>query len=149
LSYQVQAADGLTVLGLSTRASNANPAGIGDLWRRFHSLGSQKIVTARLGETVYGIYCEYESDADGAYTVVIGCAVPPETEVSEEMKKAGMKKIDIAAGNFAVYRVEGELPQAVFNTWASIWQTPFDRRYQADFDRYGEDGSVTVHVGVR
>jgi len=38
---------------------------------------------------------------------------------------------------------------SVFATWAEIWKTRLDRRYDADFDRYGGDGKITVHVGVR
>jgi hypothetical protein len=60
-----------------------------------------------------------------------------------------MKKVVIGAGTFAVYAPVGELPMSVFATWAEIWKTPLDRRYEADYDRYGGVGGVTVHVGVR
>jgi predicted transcriptional regulator YdeE len=144
MSYELRAGDGLAVIGISTQASNASPEKIGDLWRRFHALGNQKTVEARLDEAVYCVYCEYEGDASQPYTVVIGCAVAPDAAVPE-----GLKKIDIAAGTFAVFAVTRELPMGVFAVWSEVWATPLDRRYQADFDRYGPDGAVTVHVGVR
>jgi predicted transcriptional regulator YdeE len=144
MSYQLRGADGLVVIGISTRASNASPEKIGDLWRRFHAQGNQKIVEARLDEAVYCVYCEYEGDASQAYTVVVGCAVAPDAAVPD-----GLKKIGIAAGRYAVFAVMGELPMGVFAAWSEVWATPLDRRYQADFDRYGPDGAVTVHVGVR
>ena len=34
------------------------------------------------------------------------------------------------------------------NAWAEVWQTPLERRYQADYDRYDEAGA-TVHVGTK
>jgi len=144
MSYTRQMADGLTVLGISARASNATPQKIGDLWRRFHALGDQKIVEARRDEAVYCVYCEYEGDASQPYTVAIGCVVAPDAAVPD-----GFKKIDIAAGTFAVFAVTGALPMGVFAAWEEVWATPLDRRYQADFDRYETDGTVTVHVGVR
>jgi hypothetical protein len=46
-------------------------------------------------------------------------------------------------------QAQAPLPQGVFDAWSEVWATPLDRRYQADFDRYGTDGIATVHVGVR
>ena len=135
---------GLTVVGIAARASNAEPKLIGDLWRRFHALGDQKIVESRLDETVYCVYCEYESDASGPFTVVIGCAVAADSVVRE-----GLKKVDIPAGEFAVFPVSGPLPAGVFAAWKEIWKTPLQRTYAADYDKYAADGIVTVYVGVR
>ena len=147
MSYELRHEKALTIMGIFTRASNDNPREIGDLWRRFHAIGNGSAIPARLSDAHYGVYCEYEGDHSKPFTVVIGCAVPADTEVPE-----GMKKVTIAAGNFAVYEVEGELPHAVFDTWAEIWATPLDRLYQADYDVYGDTSSktgATVHVGVR
>jgi predicted transcriptional regulator YdeE len=144
LSFELRDESGLTVLGISARVSNAAPEKIGDAWRRFHSIGSAAAIDARLNDAVYSVYCEYEGDSNGVYAVLIGCAVGVDAATPE-----GMKKIEIEAGQFAVFEAVGELPKSVWETWAEIWKTPLDRRYQADFDRYGSDGNVTVHVGVR
>jgi predicted transcriptional regulator YdeE len=144
LSYELREEREFTVLGIFVRASNANPERIGDLWRRFHAMGDAKCVEGRFGGAVFCVYCEYEGDFTEPYTVVIGCAVPAGVSVPD-----GMKKANVAAGKFAVLRVEGALPQGVFNKWGEVWATPLERRYQADFDRYGVDGDVTVHVGVK
>jgi predicted transcriptional regulator YdeE len=98
----------------------------------------------RRNDVVYCVYCEYESDHNGPYTVVIGCAVDPDVAVPE-----GIKKVTIDAGNFVVCEAKGELPNSVFAAWAEIWNAPLERRYQADFDRYDEDGQVSVNVGVQ
>ncbi len=137
-------ADRLTVLGIATKASNSAPQEIGDLWRRFHAMGGAQSIPARRNDAVYCVYCEYEGDFTKPYTVLIGCEIDPAVAVPE-----GFRTIEIEAGKFAVYQVTGELPQSLFEVWAEIWNTPLDRRYQADFDRYGDDGVVTVHVGVR
>lgn len=144
MSFKATTSDGLTVLGIYARARNDNPAQIGDLWRRFHEMGGPAGIAARTDDSVYCVYCEYESDFTGAFTVLIGCAANADAEIPE-----GMKKVEIEAGRFLVFEPVGELPRSVFETWVEIWKMPMDRRYQADFDRYGSDRTVTVHVGVR
>ena len=144
MSYELREEREFTVLGIFAKVSNANPERIGDCWRRFHAMGDANCVEGRLEDAGYCVYCEYEGDYTEPFTMVIGCVVPAGVSVPD-----GMKKVDIAAGKFAVLRAEGELPQGVFNAWGEGWATPLDRRYQADFDWYGVDGDVTVHVGVR
>jgi predicted transcriptional regulator YdeE len=144
LKFKVMDGDELTVLGIYARTGNDNLEQIGELWRRFREMGGAAGIAARTGDSVYCVYCEYETDATGAFTVLIGCAVDADAEIPE-----GMMKLAIEAGRFFVFEPVGELPKSVFETWAEIWSMPIDRRYQADFDRYGNDGKVTVHVGVR
>jgi predicted transcriptional regulator YdeE len=144
VSYLRCSLHGLTVMGIAARVSNAEPQKIGDLWGKFYPMGAQKIVETRLDETIYSVYCEYEGDASQPYTVVIGCAVAADAVVPD-----GLKKIDIEAGKFALFPVTGPMPMGVIQTWGQVWATPLERRYQADFDRYGDDGVVTVNVGIR
>jgi predicted transcriptional regulator YdeE len=136
--------DELTVLGIYARTGNDNIEQIGDLWRLFQEMGGPSGIATRTGDSVYCVYCEYETDAKGAFTVLIGCAVDADAEIPE-----GMMKLAIHAGRFFVFEPVGELPKSVFETWAEIWAMPIDRMFQADFDRYGSDGKVTIHVGVR
>jgi len=143
LSYEIKDEPSVTVMGVYSRASNAEPDRIGDLWRQFHALGGAQSIAARLSDAAYGVYCEYEGDWTKPFTVVVGCAVPADAEVVE-----GMKKIAIEAGQYAVLEARGQLPQGVFDAWAEVWRTPLDRRYQADYDRYDANGA-SVHVGVR
>jgi predicted transcriptional regulator YdeE len=144
LSFRLCDSEGLIILGIYARAGNDNLEKIGDLWRRFHAMGGPAAIPARRDDAVYCVYCEYETDFTGAFTVLIGCAVDADAEIPD-----GMKKLAIEAGEFAVFEPMGELPMSVLETWAEIWNAPLDRRYQADFDRYGSDGKVTVQVGVR
>jgi len=144
MSFTLRDADRFTVMGICARAENANPGKIGDLWRSFHAMGNAGAIEARLDDSVYCVYCEYETDFTGGFTVLVGCAVDADAAVPD-----GMKKLEIEAGKFAVFDVVGELPKSILETWAEIWNTPLERRYRADFDRYGSDGKVTILVGVR
>jgi predicted transcriptional regulator YdeE len=147
MSYTIKEETAVTVLGFHARVSNAEPRKIGDVWRRFNAAGKEQSIAARLREEHYCVYFEYEGDWTKEFTVVIGCAVDAGAEVPD-----GMKKIQIAAGRFAIWYPEGPLPQSVFDAWAEVWKTPLDRFYQADYDVYGDTSSkngATVHVGVR
>ena len=143
MSYTLVHQPAVTVMGVFTRASNASPNLIGDLWRSFQAMGGHEAIQGRENNAHYGIYCEYEGDYTQRFTVVIGCEVAAGTAAGE-----GMRVIEIQAGDFAVYKPVGKLPEAVFETWAEIWKTPLDRSYRADFDRYDAHGA-TVHVGLR
>jgi predicted transcriptional regulator YdeE len=107
-------------------------------------MGDGKAIPGRLSDAAYGVYCEYAGDYTQPFTAVVGCAVEPDAVVPE-----GMRKVVIEASRFAVYRPTGEMPHGVFETWAEIWATPLERRYQADYDRYGGGKPVEIHVGVR
>ena len=144
MSMSILNEEALTVLGIHARASNAAPQKIGDLWRRFQALGNAGAIGNRHSDEVFSVYCEYDGDYTGEYTVVIGCAVDADAAVPE-----GMKKIEIQAGRFAVIEPIGELPMSIWETWAQIWNSQLDRLYHADYDKYGSDGKVSVHVGVR
>jgi predicted transcriptional regulator YdeE len=144
LSYELREERAFTVVGISARVSNAAPERIGDLWRRFHATGGAQRIEGRLDDTIYSVYCEYEGDVTQPFTMLIGCAVAANAPVAE-----GMKRVEIEAGRFAVFDAVGELPQGVFAAWSEVWATPLDRCYVADFDRYGTNSVVTVHVGVR
>ncbi len=144
MSYELRQEPGLTVLGIAARVSNAEPQRIGDLWQSLHAMGNAQAIPGRLDDSLYSVYCEYEGDYTQPYTVVIGCAVSQAAAVPK-----GMRTISVPGGQFAVLRPEGELPQAVFDTWAWVWGSSLERRYEADYDRYGADGAVTVHVGVK
>jgi predicted transcriptional regulator YdeE len=144
MSFELIEMPGITVMGIQTRASNSELNKIGDLWRRFHAMGDHRIVEARMNDMHYAVYCEYEGDYTQPYSVVIGCEVPEGTPEIE-----GLKTVRIEAGKFAVYRRAYAQPNPVFATWEEIWKTPLDRRYQADYDRYGAADGITVNVGVR
>ncbi len=144
MSSAVQDVRAFTVLGLSARASNAAPEAIGALWGQFYAAGGAQSIAARLDDDIYSVYCEYAGDHTQPYTVVVGCSVDPDTAVPENMKK-----VHVDAGRFAAFPATGELPQSVIAAWAEVWKTPLERRYQADFERYENNSSAKIYVGVQ
>ena len=143
MSYEMRTQQGFTIMGISARVNPAEPQIIGELWDRFHKAGGSRSVAGRLDDVVYSAYTEYDGDYTRPYTVLLGCMVESRAAVTD-----GMVKVDVLPGSFAVFEAVGELPMSVFNAWSEVWTTSLNRKYRTDFDRYGMDGVVTVHVGV-
>jgi predicted transcriptional regulator YdeE len=71
---KIEVIDEKQIYGLSVRTTNTNEmnpetAKIGKTWQKFDSEVS---VDYQGGERVYGVYYDYESDANGKFTVLAG-----------------------------------------------------------------------------
>ena len=137
-----------TVTGLQIRTKNVdemNPETqqIAPLWGRFYS---EVLPTLSEGATVYGVYHNYESDAQGAFDVLVGA---DSLEVTDEMKP-----VELQAGKYLMFSVKGELPQAIIDTWMQIWAYFEDpsidekRAYDTDFELYKSEDEVEIYIGV-
>ncbi len=75
------------VIGLSVRTSNAQEfSGQGQisvLWEKYFSEQIALKIPNKLEDYLYGVYHDYESDANGAYTLTIGLKVKPATKAPE------------------------------------------------------------------
>lgn len=129
--------------GIDCRTSNRTPEEIGALWKRFHGEKIAEQIVGRVDGRVYSVYCEYESDASGEFTVLVGCAVPTDAPAAE-----GMMKKTVAASRYAVFDVVEPSPSGIAEAWSAVWQTPLERSYETDFERYDENGTISVHVGI-
>ena len=144
MSYKIQTESALTVVGITTRTSNQRIDEIGQLWQRFYSSNVAAQVVSRLDKRIYSVYSDYESDATGEYNLLIGCAVSLEAQVPD-----GLTKKTVSASQYAVFETSGELPAGIVAAWREVWSSDLDRSYDTDFERYEEDGTATVHVGIR
>jgi len=136
------------ITGLQVRTKNAdemNPETqqIAPLWGRFYSEVLPILVE---GATVYGVYHNYASDAQGEFDVLVGA---DSLEVTEEMKS-----VELQAGKYLMFPVKGELPQAIIDTWMQIWAYFEDpsiderRAYETDFELYKSADEVEIYIGV-
>ena len=134
----------ITVTGIATRASNANPVAIGELWDRFYTSNFRDLLPTRLSDDVYSVYFDYERDFTAPYTVLIGYAVPPASPIP-----TGLQSTTVPSGGYVVFDASGEQPTSLVETWSTVWTTPLDRKYVADFELHREDGTVAIYVGVQ
>ena len=146
-TLSAQNLEAFNVIGISVRTSNKDGNArkdIGALWKRFMSEGLMNNIPSIDSDEIYCVYTEYESDANGPYTAIIGCKVKDLNSIPE-----GFIGKLIPAANYHVYNSSGNLNDSVAETWQLIWSTELQRAYIADFDVYGKDGVVRTFVTVQ
>lgn len=151
---------GFTVIGIAARTTNAKEMSgkgvIGRLWARFMKEDVLAGIPHKADSSILAVYTDYESDANGPYTFLLGAKVK-----SADIVPAGMVAKEIPAGRYAVFTSEkGPAEKVVPETWSRIWALPKtapggNRAYKADYEVYDERAAdpqhtqVDVYVGIR
>lgn len=142
------------IIGIALRTTNQNGQShedIGTLWKRFFEEDIRKQIPNKVGEAVYNLYTEFESDSNGPYTVVLGVEVANLDAVPK-----GMYGLQVKGGKYLKIDAKGPLPDSVGNAWKNIWERgkEIDRAYTTDFDKYDlnhqnpETNVVEIHLSV-
>jgi predicted transcriptional regulator YdeE len=148
-----------TVLGIAIRTTNAREMSgkgvIGQQWDRFMKEGLLSKIPNKVDSNILALYTDYESDANGAYTFLIGARVS-----SADSVPAGMVTKKVPAGRYAVFTSEkGFVGKVVPETWSRIWAIPKsapggNRAYKSDFEVYDQragdpqNAQVDIYVGI-
>lgn len=137
--------EGFTVTGLSTKTQNTDEfnekiAKLPSLWQQFYS--SDLAANANIFE----VYSDYESDANGFYTVTVG--------VTDDSKLAEFGSVKIQAGNYLVFQGTGPMPSTVVETWKQIWdyfeaESNYQRSFISDFEAYSGSDKVAIYIGIK
>ena len=145
MSAETVTRESMSLVGISTRASNTEAERLGAHWQRFFVEGVTGRVAERLDDAIVAVYCEYAGDHTEPYTFFLGHRVPPDGPVPE-----GLARCVVPAGRFACFTAEGEQPQTLIRTWQAIWQAGLERRYEADFEIHdpAEPTRIGIYVGV-
>lgn len=111
---------------------------IGGLWQQ---------VMAEIEPTapIYGVYHDYETDYSGDYTLSLAVESPEKG-----------KKMLVDEGNYQIFPVdltpEDPSRNNVAETWQKIWALEqagnIQRRYEKDFEKYEQDGSVAIYISI-
>ena len=133
--------DDFVIVGTALRTSPRTDAtDIPPFWQRFLAEGIPRRLPRRSDDaSVYAVYCDYESDFNGPYTMVLGVAVAANAEVP-----AGMRRVRVPKGRYARFVAEGDPSRVIWQTWGHIngeWELRSERRYIADFERYPADAA--------
>src|SRR6516164_9420619 len=124
------------IIGIAIRTTNVGSKSqrdIGELWQRFIREGLIDKIPDKTDSDVYCLYTDYEDGAKGHYTTIIGARVSS----LERIPEICIGKT-IPASKYLKYQSQGKIPDAVVNTWTGIWHSEIQRKFQADFDLYGE-----------
>jgi len=151
---------GFTVVGISSRTSNGKEISgkgvIPQQWDRFIKEGMPGQIPNKVDSNILAVYTDYESDANGEYTFLIGARVSSADDVP-----LGMVAKEVPPGRYAVFTSEkGFVGKVVPQTWSHIWAVPKsapegNRAYRADFEVYDQraadpqNAQVDIYVGIK
>jgi|SRR5690348_1329470 predicted transcriptional regulator YdeE len=157
---QILSESSFTVIGISARTTNAQEMSgrgvIGKMWQRFMSEQILAKIPNRADSNTLALYTDYESDATGAYTFVLGAKVTSDAKIPD-----GMVAVKVPAGKYSVFTTDrGPTVKVVPAAWARIWslsksQLGGQRAYKTDFELYGpeaadpQNAQVQIHVGIK
>ncbi|GKS11618.1 GyrI-like domain-containing protein [Paenibacillus chitinolyticus] len=147
--------------GVSVRTTNAAEAGpegkLPQLWQQF--FGSD--IASRPGienpHLIYGLYTDYESDASGEYTALLGHEISEETT---DGASSGLQFADVPAARYMIFEtrkgpVKDVVPQLWHEIWAYFQNAAEQRTYTGDFEVYDgrgfdpENCVVQVYIAIR
>ncbi|MBA2711682.1 MAG: effector binding domain-containing protein [Tatlockia sp.] len=145
------AIDGFGVTGLSVRTRNSeefNPltAKLPTLWQQFMSRG---LVDFQEEPTplIYGVYSDYDSDANGYYQVTAGVSG------NSELISPELNSVSIVAGNYLMFSGKGIMPAVVISVWQRIWiyfgeNQNHKRSFISDFELYRGADEIEIYIGI-
>lgn len=154
-NYEVKAGleklPAFSVVGLSAKIAGAETAAeeINILWEQFFKQSIGQMVDNRVDDVIYAVYSDYEGDHTKPYRLTVGYKIK-----GDPILKDHLTHVEVKEANYAMMSAAGEQPKALFETWTAVWQSDLDRRFETDFEVYGqrffEAGvhEVLVAVGI-
>ena len=141
------------IYGIATRTKNIdemNPqtAKIGAIWQKFDNAIE---INYKSGERVYGVYFDYESDANGEFNVLAGY----------ETFNDKLESVRIEKGRYLVfsktYEENNDLARvkAIIETWGEIWNyfadenSLYKRTYKTDFEYYKDQHEIEIFISIQ
>ncbi|MCW8346836.1 GyrI-like domain-containing protein [Vibrio sp. ZSDZ65] len=101
-----------------------------------------------MGARAYSVYCNYESDVNGDFDVLMGS-----NEISSS--NVELSSVSVLSGSYLKFESEGEFPAAVIAAWQSIWSyfassnCEHERAYTTDFEHFESASKVSVYIALR
>lgn len=145
LSPTVHYVERFMVTGLSVITQNSDEfdektAKIPSLWQQFYASDLAS------NTEIFGVYSNYDSDANGYYTVTVG------TESSNAPTQ--FDPVTIQEGNYIVFQGRGPMPATVIETWKRVWDffgtnAAPRRNFVSDFEAYNGPNEVTIYIGLK
>jgi predicted transcriptional regulator YdeE len=140
------------IYGIATRTKNVdemNPqtAKIAPTWQEFDRTVD---VDYKGGERVYGVYYNYEADANGEFDVLAGY----------ENSNAALESVKIEKGKYLLFHKAYEensdaaRVEAIIETWGKIWEyfldenSQYKRAYKTDFEYYKNQNEIEIYISI-
>ncbi len=141
-----------TIYGISTRTKNSNEMNpetskIAAIWQKFDNTVE---VNYKDGERVYGVYYNFESDANGEFDVLAGY----------ETSNNKLDTVKIQKGRYLIFNKtfdktdDNTRVQAIIETWGEIWEyfsnesSQYKRIYKTDFEYYKGMNEIEIYISI-
>ena len=157
LKPQIVERDGLSVIGIEVRTSNAEAATvIPRQWDRLFKDGIITRIPNRADANILAVYSRYASDHNGEYDYLIGARVKDGSQPPDGMAVRVIPKARYAV----VTTAQGPVGKVVSETWQKIWgleeagELGGRRTYKADFELYDQrsrdpnNSQVDIYVAI-
>ena len=116
---------------------------IAPLWGKFFE---EIVPTLSADTSMYGVYHNYESNAQGEFDVLVG------SDMLDEGKD--VHSVTLKEGKYLMFPVKGEMPQAIIDAWGQVWAYFEDpsidevRSFETDFEHYTGIDTAEIYIGV-
>jgi predicted transcriptional regulator YdeE len=147
MQYEKTYRPAFSIVGIACRTSRRHPAKTGSLWRRFREENIAAQIIERSSNAVYALYCEYDSDDDGEYTLVLGCEVPTDAQIAQETPD-GLVVAAVPGANYALIDARGKQPDTLIEAWVDVSNSALRRTYICDFEVHWGPVAVEVYVSI-
>lgn len=136
--------DSFTVTGFRVKTQNSDEfnketAKIPNLWQQFYASNLAP------NSTIFSVYSDYETDANGQYTVTLG--------LSNASHGAPLPATKVNSGSYLIFQGKGSMPETVIATWQRVWdyfskENGYQRCFMTDFEAYTNKDEVSIYIGV-
>lgn len=159
MSYEIVSLPAMIVVGNQLNTTWMNKecySAIPEFWQQQLAGNKlQAIADKAYPDAILGLYTNYSEDfslSSGYYSLIIGCVVSTDENVSSDMVVA-----HIPAAQYAVFTAKGPFDQSVGKVWIEeIWKnTDLDRTFTYDFEWYNsqstndENSIVKIYIAIK
>ncbi|EGU0149412.1 GyrI-like domain-containing protein [Vibrio parahaemolyticus] len=141
---------GFEIQGLALRTRNEiemNPE-TANIPKHVEYVDTNVVIDYQSGARAYSVYCNYESDVNGYFDVLMG---------SDEISSSNVElsSVSVLSGSYLKFESEGEFPAAVIAAWQSVWSyfssqsCEHERAYTTDFEHYESASKVSVYIALK
>jgi len=124
---------GLRLDKKTTNSGGQSNIDCGNLWQKFEKGDFASRISNKIGDEIYAVYYDYESDYTKPFSYFIGCRVKINSVLAP-----GMDTLIIPEQSYTKFIAKGKMPGCISNSWKDIWDSKIRRTYKYDFEVYDE-----------
>lgn len=144
MEHEVVSKSDFKLVGITKRISNENAQQeIPNMWKDFIVNNYLDKIPSKVNSNLMALYSNYEGDHTKPFDYSIGVEVSSANEVPPELNT-----IVVKANKYALFKVKGELPESLIETWKFIWNSDLKRKFDADFEVVIDADEVHIYLSI-